>query len=307
MVQQIPDETPVLVSIVIPARNEAQDIARTLEACLAIDYEPKEVLVVDDSTDETPDIVASFADRGVRLIRREKNSNGCCGARNLGMREARGEIVVLLNADDLPRPDFLRRLLPHYRNGADYVIVKSTVLNTGNLWGRLVITSEVAEQDGDLEWSEGFSCRRSAAEKVGYIPGDFPVPFCRDYMFGAVLNRAGFKKHIDMSIPMEHIVPDTLFTFWRNQMWRGSFAAPHVYYFRKMPMALVLPREMLKATRTLLKYLLVVPAVWQAVRISRHAPNGMRDALGLFVAGLVRDLAISVGNFQGVLRCILRP
>jgi len=297
-------ETVMLVSIVIPARNEAEDIGRTLEACLAIEYELKEIIVVDDSTDDTPAIVAAYADRGVRLIHRENNSNGCCGARNLGLREARGEIVVLLNADDLPRPDFLNRLLPHYRNGADYVIVRSMAINSGNPWGRFVMTSELAGPGSDPEWSEGFSCRRSAAEKVGYIPGDFPVPFCRDYMFGIALNRGGFKKHIDMSIPMEHIVPDTFSSFWRNQMWRGTFSAPHVYYFRNMPIALILPKEMLKAIRTLLKYLLFAPAIWQAVRLSRFAPNGLRDASSLLFAGLVRDLAMRVGNFKGVLRVI---
>jgi uncharacterized protein (DUF2126 family) len=77
-------DTP-LVSIVIPARNEVRDIAATLDTILAIDYEPKEILVVDDSTDETPDIVVRYAGRGVRLIHREQNRNGCCGARNLGM------------------------------------------------------------------------------------------------------------------------------------------------------------------------------------------------------------------------------
>jgi glycosyltransferase involved in cell wall biosynthesis len=295
----------MLVSIIIPARNEAEDIGQTLEACLAIDYEFKEIIVVDDSTDDTPAIVASYADRGVRLIHRDENTNGCCGARNLGMLEAKGEIVVLLNADDMPRPDFLKRLLPHYRDGADYVIVKSTALNTGNPWGKLIMVSETAGGYADPEWSEGFSCRRSAAESVGYIPGDFPVPFCRDYMFGVALNRGGFKKHVDMSIPMEHIVPDRVSSFWRNQMWRGTFSAPHVYYFRNMPVAMILPREMLKALRTLLKYMLIVPAIWQAVRLSRYAPNGLRDAASLLLAGLVRDFAMRVGNFKGVLRVIL--
>ena len=58
-------------SFVIPTRNEAEDIRRTLERCLAVDYPHKEILVVDDSTDETPRIVSEYADRGVRLIHRE--------------------------------------------------------------------------------------------------------------------------------------------------------------------------------------------------------------------------------------------
>jgi glycosyltransferase involved in cell wall biosynthesis len=294
-------DTP-LVSIVIPARNEVRDIAATLDTILAIDYEPKEILVVDDSTDETPDIVVRYAGRGVRLIHREQNRNGCCGARNLGMRSTTGEIIVLMNADDRPRPDFLQRLLPHYQNGADYMIVKSAVLNRDVLWGRFTAAAEQAARGTDPEWSEGFSCRRTAAVEVGYIPGDFPVPFCRDYMLGVALNRAGFKKRVDLTIPMGHIVPETLSAYWSNQVWRGTFSAPHAYYLRQMPLALIWLRELLKATRTVLRYLFVLPAIWRAARLTKFAPAGWRDFPGLFLVGVVQDLALIVGNFKGLLR-----
>ena len=125
MITQAATELRPLVSIVIPARNEGADIARTLEVCLDIDYAPKEIIVVDDSTDDTPAIVASYAERNVRLIHRTQNDNGCCGARTTGMRQAAGVIVVLLNADARPAPDFIDRILTHYRDGADYVIVRS--------------------------------------------------------------------------------------------------------------------------------------------------------------------------------------
>ena len=303
--QNLSGESP-LVSIIIPARNEAEDIARTLDSCLAIDYEPKEIIVVDDSTDDTPTIVASYADRGVRLIHRENNRNGCCGARNLGMQEAKGEIIVLLNADNLPRPNFLHVLLPHYRNGADYVIVRSIVLNQSNLWGKFTLATGLAwmSKDPAIEWSEGFSCRKSAAEKVGYIPGNFPVPFCRDYMFGIALNQAGFNKHVDLSIPMEHIVPGTFSSYWQNQVWRGTFSAPHAYYFWKISLMKIWVREILKTIRAALKYLLLLPAIWRIVQILKFAPNGWRDMAGFVFAGLVQDIAIRVGNFKGVIRIV---
>jgi glycosyltransferase involved in cell wall biosynthesis len=295
------DDRP-LVSIVIPARNEAQDITETLEAVLAIDYSPKEILVVDDSTDETPTIVARYANRGVRLIHREQNRNGCCGARNLGMRSTTGEIIVLMNADDRPRPDFLQRLLPHYQIGADYVIVKSAVLNRDVLWGRFTAAAEQAARGADPEWSEGFSCRRSAVAEVGYIPGDFPVPFCRDYMLGVALNQAGFQKHVDLTIPMGHVVPETLSAYWSNQVWRGTFSAPHAYYLRHTPLAVIWLRELLKAFRTVLRYLFLLPAIWRAGRLAKFAPGGWHDVPGLVLGGVVQDLALIVGNFRGLLR-----
>jgi glycosyltransferase involved in cell wall biosynthesis len=295
-----------LISIVIPTRNEAQDIGETLEAVLGMEYEPKEILVVDDSTDNTPEIVSRYADRGVHLIHREQNRNGCCGARNLGMQMAKGEIIVIFNADNRPKPDFLDRLLKHYESGADYVIVRSLVLNQENMWGKYAHATDTywLSTNPPMEWSEGFSCRRSAAQEVSYIPGDFPVLFCRDWMFGAALNQAGFRKHVDLGIEVKHIVPSTSPTYWRNQLWRGTFSAPFTYYIGKKPVAFIVIREALKAGRTLLRYLLVLPALWRVARLSSYTPNRWRDAPGLILVALVQDWATVVGNLQGVVRLI---
>jgi glycosyltransferase involved in cell wall biosynthesis len=294
----------VLISIIIPTRNEAVDIANTLEACLSIQYDPKEIIVVDDSSDKTPEIVGGYAARGVRLIHRERNDNGCCGARNLGMKMAKGEIIVIVNADDVPRPDFLDRLLQHYHAGADYVIVGSQVLNRDNIWCNYTAATGLAwlSTQPNMEWSEGFSCRRAAAEAVGYIPGDFPIPFCRDWRIGDALNRAGFKKHVDLSIPMEHVSPGTLRSYWNNQIWRGSFSAPSVYYFGHKMILVIFVREVLKAIRAVFRHLLVFPAILRAIRFSAYSDRGWQDVPGLFLVGLVQDTALSVGNFKGFVR-----
>jgi glycosyltransferase involved in cell wall biosynthesis len=293
-----------LVSIIIPARNEAEDIAETLNTCLAIDYERKEIIVVDDSTDDTPAIVASYADRGVRLIHREKNSNGCCGARNLGIQQARGEIVVLLNADAVPQPNFLKRIIPHYQAGADFLVVRSVLKNHDNIWGCYKHAQTVQSFNPDPHWTEGFSCRLESVKSVGYIPGDFPVPFCRDYMLGANLKKAGFVKHVDMSIDMEHIWPDSLKSFWGTMVHRGAHSAPTFYYFRRSSLPIAFLREMLKAIRTFGLYFLIFPVVWRAYKLSHYTSRGMKNFPSLFFVGLIDDIATIVGNFKGLLRIV---
>lgn len=288
-----------LVSIIIPTRNESVDIAMTLEACLAISYEPKEILVVDDSTDDTPAIVESFSNRGVCLIHRERNANGCCGARNLGMTRAKGEVLVIMNADDRPKADFLDRILVHYQNGADYVIVRSVVQNTENIWARYVWAKALKyfSTDPEMEWSEGFSCRKSAAEKVGYIPGDFPVPFCRDYTIGVALGQAGYHKHTALDIPMEHVAPGDLKTFWMNRVWRGTFPAPFHYYFNKKNMAVIFAREVLKFGWRALKFILILPVLWDALTLTRQ--TSLKDLPAFLWVGLVQDVAFTLGGFKG--------
>jgi len=291
-----------LISIVIPARNEQQDIGDTLETCLALDYAPKEIIVVDDSTDRTPQIVAGYAHRGVRLIHRERNSNGCCGARNLGMQTARGEIIVIFNSDNRPAPDFIQRLLAHYRAGADYVVVQSVVQNRQVLWSRFIwaVEREGLSKGLPLEWSEGFSCRRAAAEAVGYIPGDFPVPFCRDWRFGQALHDAGYTKHTDLSIEMGHVAPGTLGEYWRIQVWKGTHIAPTRYYFGRLSLPVIALIESARALRTLASIVLVVPVAWREARYARHAEHPIRELAGFWVAQAVQSLAQTVGAFRGL-------
>ena len=161
-----------LMSIVVPAKNEQDDIASTLEMILDLDYQNKEIIVVDDSNDDTPNIVKSFEGRGVKLIQREVNADGCCGARNQGMRIAQGEIVVIMNADVRPEKNFLNLILKHHQDGADYVVIRSKAMNVNNIWGKLVSAKENyhIQYLADDEWSEGFSCKRTAAIDVCFIP-----------------------------------------------------------------------------------------------------------------------------------------
>ena len=89
----------MLFSTVIPVFNRAQLIRPTLDSVLAQDCRDQEVIVVDDgSTDETLQTLASYGDR-IRVLR-QKNS-GPAVARNLGIAEATGKYITILDSDDL--------------------------------------------------------------------------------------------------------------------------------------------------------------------------------------------------------------
>ena len=87
-----------LVSVVMAAYNAEEHVGAALESVLAQDYEPLEVVVVDDgSTDRTGEIVRSFPD--VRHLWQE--NAGPAAARNRAFAEASGELVAVLDSDDL--------------------------------------------------------------------------------------------------------------------------------------------------------------------------------------------------------------
>ena len=92
-----------LVSIVIPARNEARVIERTIRALLAQDYSALEVIVVSDrSTDDTAAIARSIADPRLIVVDGEEPPSGWLGkpwALHQGSGLARGEMLLFVDAD----------------------------------------------------------------------------------------------------------------------------------------------------------------------------------------------------------------
>jgi len=115
----------VRVSVIIPMRNEAASIGRCLDSVLAqvTDDGGTEVLCVDGaSTDGTADIVRRYAARHASLRLLENPAKIVPAAMNLGLREARGEVIIRLDSHAEYAPDYLASCLEVLdRTGADVV------------------------------------------------------------------------------------------------------------------------------------------------------------------------------------------
>ena len=99
------DRSPT-VSVVIPTYNRSDRILPTVASVLAQTASPLEVLIVDDgSTDDTARVCADLPEP-VRYIKKE--NGGVASARNVGIREARGEWVAFLDSDDTWDPEKIR-------------------------------------------------------------------------------------------------------------------------------------------------------------------------------------------------------
>jgi glycosyltransferase involved in cell wall biosynthesis len=93
-----------LVSVIVPVYNREQFLRETLDSVFALEYEPFEVIVVDDgSTDGSAAIAESYP--GVRCIRRENRGPGA--ARNAGIEVSQGEFVAFVDSDDVVLPNKL--------------------------------------------------------------------------------------------------------------------------------------------------------------------------------------------------------
>jgi glycosyltransferase involved in cell wall biosynthesis len=101
-------EYAMKISVIIPAYNAEQYIAKAIESCLSQTYAPHEIIVIDDgSTDGTAAVAESFPSP-VRVIRLAKNM-GVSVARNRGVQVSTGDWLAFLDADDWFLPEKLER------------------------------------------------------------------------------------------------------------------------------------------------------------------------------------------------------
>lgn len=103
--------TSPTVSVIIPAYNASDYIAKAIDSVLQQTFASLEVIVVDDaSTDSTVDVVKQFDDPRIRIIVNEKNL-GAASARNRALDEAVGQWIAVLDADDWYAVERLEKML----------------------------------------------------------------------------------------------------------------------------------------------------------------------------------------------------
>jgi len=109
------------ITVQLPLFNEMYVVERLVQAVTELDYprERLEIQVLDDSTDETTSIaratVEKYARNGfdIHYIHRNDRTGFKAGALEHGMKSAKGELIAIFDADFVPKPDFLRKLV-HY-------------------------------------------------------------------------------------------------------------------------------------------------------------------------------------------------
>ncbi|OEH86747.1 hypothetical protein BHU72_00275 [Desulfuribacillus stibiiarsenatis] len=200
------------ISVIIPAYNASQFIEATLDSVIGQTHPIDEVLIIDDcSTDNTVEIVNKYRGRykNIQLIQQPMNQGGSA-ARNLGLKIARNEWILFMDADDVAHPTLLEKevnlLSEINENQADIILVhpayiqidengaeipgsemRGKQLEAHEIFGTLLFRNHIITPSGLL-------LKREKALEVG---GFQKFQIVEDYDFVLRMSRQGYFAYVD--------------------------------------------------------------------------------------------------------------
>ncbi len=219
-----------MVSVIVPAYNEAVGIAATVRSVALGDYPYVEVIVVDDgSTDGTADIVRGLGLANVSVIR-QRNS-GKAVALNTGLGAARYDVIVMVDADTVFAPNTIRRLVQPLRDERIGAVSGNTkVGNRRRLLGRWQHIEYVIGFNLDRRLYDVLHCMptvpgaigaysRAALHQVGGVGID---TLAEDTDLTMTINQAGWQVVYEERAVAWTEAPLSLGSLWR-QRYRWSY------------------------------------------------------------------------------------
>lgn len=113
-----------LVSVLMPAYNQAQYIKDALDSLLNQTYRNWEVAVVDDgSPDNVAEIVKPYAEKDARIRFYHTENGGLPAARNFAASVTSGEYIIPLDADDIFKPDYIEKCITAFQKNPELDVV----------------------------------------------------------------------------------------------------------------------------------------------------------------------------------------
>lgn len=222
------------VSIIIPSYNEEKYIKFCLDSLLCQSLKPLEIIVVDHSTDKTWQIVSNYPSNvdGIKIKKiRMKDlgpGNGPAKSRNLGARNAKGEILAFLDADMKYDEKYLEKLVrPIIKKEALATFTKEEyVANSDNVWSKCwsinsyLPFSRRIEEDRSNEATTFRAIKKDLFRKTkGYID----LVYAEDTtILGPLGQLPDIKAKVAKGAICYHFNPGTLGEVFSQALWMGG-------------------------------------------------------------------------------------
>ncbi len=218
------------LSIIIPSYNSAAMLKKLLHSIFQSNDVNCEIIVVDDcSTDQTIGMLAAFPK--VTILKLDRNS-GPAFARNEGVRMARGDIILFLDADVIVHPDTLaqtvdffaadptRRLMtgiysPNPANSG--MLPRYKALQCLSYYESLPVIAPIS-----VFWTGVAAIRRQTFNELGgFDAAAYKTAGLEDVEFGRRAGQCGHQIYLNKSVVVDHHFPQSLTKNFRDHYQRG--------------------------------------------------------------------------------------
>lgn len=227
-------ESAPRVSVVVPVRNDPDNLRICLTALQSSTIRDFEVLVIDDgSTDNT----ASVAQQLGATVHSQPSSGGPARARNRGAELARGEIVFFVDADVRIHPDTIEQFLRTFDDQPDVAAVfgsydtdpgsPALIAQYKNLFHHFV--HQQSSEEAGTFWSGCGAVRREMFRRLGgFDAGRYERPCIEDIDLGMRLRRAGHRIVLNKAMQGSHLKRWTLGSLIRSDVFDRGVPWTHL-------------------------------------------------------------------------------
>ena len=209
--EDLPGESTLRISVIVPACNSRLHLGRCLEALARSEYVQFEVIVVDDcSTDDTAQVAERY---GARCLRTRQRM-GPAGARNLGAKSAGGGILLFVDADVVVPPETLRLVAEDFVLDPELAAVfgsyddapawQSFISQYKNLMHHYV--HQASSEAATTFWAGCGAMRKKVFEELrGFDAERYFTPSIEDIALGLELTQSGHRIRLDKRIEVKHL------------------------------------------------------------------------------------------------------
>lgn len=240
------------VSVVIPVKNGGNDFELCLKGLRKSDYGNYELIVVNDSsTDNTVQIAEKY---GATVLHCSdfffkhksdfpyRESIGPAGARNIGARHAKGNIIFFIDSDVVPKKDNINRIIEVFKKKGNIAAVFGTYDNNPgcqnfisqykNLLHTYVHQTSLAE--AETFWAACGAIKKDIFLKMeGFDLKTFRLPSVEDIDLGYRLKDANHRIYLDKGLQVKHLKQWTFKSMLKTDVFHRAIPWTRIMFQRK--------------------------------------------------------------------------
>jgi glycosyltransferase involved in cell wall biosynthesis len=224
------------LSVIVPAYNAQETIGLTLTALVEQDFQGQyEIIVVDDgSSDQTAQVIRSFP----RVIYIHQSNAGPAAARNIGAKEAQGQVLAFTDSDCIPHKDWLSKLLNGFVTSDVGVVMGSYGIANDQsrlawcVYKEILFRHERLLSDFPKVFgSYNFCILKNMFDQVGGFDLSYRNASGEDNDLSYKINSAGYRIYFERKALVDHHHPTQITKYLKEQFrhgfWRVSMYASH--------------------------------------------------------------------------------